>query len=100
MEDVQAHGFETHVLDMCSMLHVSSVYIYLLTNRMLVQAHYWTGYMALWLRWAGYSIELVNILPTFIDLLRALSSWLGTTLAGCLSLRGLWTFQAVSYGCT
>lgn len=50
--------------------------------------------MALWLRSTGYSIELVNILPTFIDLLRALSSWLGTTLAGCLSLRGLWTFQA------
>ncbi|KAG7102851.1 Pantothenate transporter liz1 like protein [Verticillium longisporum] len=61
---------------------------------MLCQAHYWTGYMALWLRHAGYSIELVNILPTFIDLLRALSSWLGTTLAGCLSLRGLWSFQA------
>ncbi|KAJ4015568.1 hypothetical protein NW766_005914 [Fusarium irregulare] len=60
----------------------------------LCQAHYWTGYMALWLRHAGYSIELVNILPTFIDLLRAISSWLGTTLAGCLSLRGLWTFQA------
>lgn len=50
--------------------------------------------MALWLRADNYSIELVNILPTFIDLLRALSSWLGTTLAGCLSLRGLWTFQA------
>ncbi|KAF5574518.1 pantothenate transporter liz1 [Fusarium pseudoanthophilum] len=60
----------------------------------LCQAHYWTGYMALWLRHTGYSIELVNILPTFIDLLRAISSWLGTTLAGCLSLRGLWTFQA------
>ncbi|CAG1994734.1 hypothetical protein SNK03_010332 [Fusarium graminearum] len=60
----------------------------------LCQAHYWTGYMALWLRSTGYSIELVNILPTFIDLLRAISSWLGTTLAGCLSLRGLWTFQA------
>lgn len=65
-------------------------------DSMLCQAHYWTGYMALWLRHAGYSIELVNILPTFIDLLRALSSWLGTTLAGCLSLRGLWSFQAVS----
>ncbi|KAK1716069.1 major facilitator superfamily transporter [Colletotrichum acutatum] len=60
----------------------------------LCQAHYWTGYMALWLKAAGYSVELVNILPTFIDLLRALSSWLGTTLAGCLSLRGLWSFQA------
>ena len=61
---------------------------------MLVQAHYWTGYMALWLKWAGYSVSLRNILPTFIDLIRALSSWLGTTLAGCLSLRGLFTFQA------
>jgi hypothetical protein len=50
--------------------------------------------MALWLRSTGHSIEMVNILPTFIDLIRALSSWLGTTLAGCLSLRGLWTFQA------
>ncbi|KAH7303994.1 major facilitator superfamily transporter [Stachybotrys elegans] len=61
---------------------------------LLCQAHYWTDYMALWLRSAGYSITLINILPTFIDLLRAISSWLGTTLAGCLSLRGLWTFQA------
>ncbi|KAH9884905.1 major facilitator superfamily domain-containing protein [Xylariomycetidae sp. FL2044] len=59
----------------------------------LIQASYWTGYMALWLKSSDYSTELVNILPTFIDLIRALSSWLGTTLAGCLSLRGLWTFQ-------
>lgn len=50
--------------------------------------------MALWLRADNYSIELVNILPTSIDLIRVLSSWLGTTLAGCLSLRSLWTFQA------
>jgi MFS transporter, ACS family, pantothenate transporter len=51
--------------------------------------------MALWLKAAGYSVEMTNVLPTFIDLLRALSSWLGTTLAGVLSLRGLWTFQYV-----
>lgn len=49
--------------------------------------------MQLWLDDASYSVELVNILPTFVDLIRALSSWLGTTLAGSLSLRGLWTFQ-------
>lgn len=49
--------------------------------------------MQLWLDDTNYSVELVNILPTFIDLIRALSSWLGTTLAGSLSLRGLWTFQ-------
>lgn len=50
--------------------------------------------MQLWLKSTGKSVELINILPTFIDLLKALSSWLGTTLAGCLSLRGIWTFQA------
>ncbi|KAF4120332.1 Pantothenate transporter [Geosmithia morbida] len=61
----------------------------------MIQAHYWTGYMALWLRSSGYTVTLVNILPTFIDLLRAICSWLGTTLAGSLSLRGLWTFQSV-----
>lgn len=87
------------MVDLCSLLHVRTEHIndsmkpLLINASFLVQAHYWTGYMALWLRHAGYSIELVNILPTFIDLLRALSSWLGTTLAGCLSLRGLWTFQ-------
>ena len=62
---------------------------------MLVQAHYWTGYMALYLKAAGYSGNLRVILPTFIDLIRALSSWLGTTLAGVLSVRSLFTFQAV-----
>ncbi|KAK7216067.1 hypothetical protein V2G26_004070 [Clonostachys chloroleuca] len=60
----------------------------------LCQSFYWTGYMQLWLKSTGKSVELINILPTFIDLLKALSSWLGTTLAGCLSLRGIWTFQA------
>ncbi|KEY73927.1 hypothetical protein S7711_07769 [Stachybotrys chartarum IBT 7711] len=59
----------------------------------LCQAAYWLNYMQLWLDDSGYSVELVNILPTFTDLIRALSSWLGTTLAGCLSLRGMWTFQ-------
>ncbi|KXJ87582.1 major facilitator superfamily transporter [Microdochium bolleyi] len=60
----------------------------------LCQAGYWTNYMQLWLkRSGGYSVQLINILPTFIDIIKALSSWLGTTLAGCLSLRGLWSFQ-------
>ncbi|KAH7014153.1 major facilitator superfamily transporter [Microdochium trichocladiopsis] len=59
----------------------------------LCQAAYWTGYMQLWLKRSGFSVQLVNILPTFIDIIRALSSWLGTTLAGCLSLRGIWSFQ-------
>ena len=64
-----------------------------LYDSFLIQGNYWTSYMSLWLESAGYSVEMRTILPTFIDLLRVLSSWIGTTLAGCLSLRGLWTFQ-------
>lgn len=102
VENVQLHITPTNVVDLRPVLHVSDMIsrIHVLPahrltqNSFLCQAHYWTGYMALWLRSSTYSIELVNILPTFIDLIRALSSWLGTTLAGCLSLRGLWTFQA------
>lgn len=61
----------------------------------MIQAHYWTGYMTLWLKAEHWPVTLINILPTFINLLQALSSWLGTTLAATVSLRGLWTFQAV-----
>lgn len=52
--------------------------------------------MTLWLKAEKWPVTLINILPTFINLLQALSSWLGTTLAATVSLRGLWTFQAVS----
>ena len=44
--------------------------------------------MSLWLKSENtktktkWSVELINILPTFINLLTALSSWIGTTLAG------------------
>ncbi|EJT76536.1 pantothenate transporter liz [Gaeumannomyces tritici R3-111a-1] len=67
----------------------------------LTLSNYWTTYMALWLKSARYPVEMVNVLPTFVDLIRAISSWLGTTLAGTLSLRGLWTFQfaAMFFAC-
>lgn len=60
----------------------------------LIQASYWTGYMALWLKAAKvtsaatgklvakYSVEEINVYPTFVNLIAALSSWIGTTLAG------------------
>ena len=118
MEDLQVHAESPNVVDLRPDLYVSHRHRETRDRRtdrldsLLCQAFYWvrnhvpssklkgtdsllqTGYMALWLRSTGHSIEMVNILPTFIDLIRALSSWLGTTLAGCLSLRGLWTFQA------
>jgi ACS family pantothenate transporter-like MFS transporter len=63
----------------------------------MIQSSYWLSYMSLWLKSdPKYSIQLVNILPTFINLISALSSWLGTTLAVTVSVRGLWTFYGVS----
>jgi hypothetical protein len=101
MENVQIYAQQAHVVDLCPMLH-ASITLYTRCSQLTVcsclcQAYYWTDYMALWLKSGGYSITLINILPTFIDLLRAISSWLGTTLAGCFSLRGIWTFQFVGF---
>lgn len=62
----------------------------------MIQAGYWTGYMTLWLKADGWSIELINILPTFINIVQACSSWLGTTLAGVVSIRIMFSFQSVS----
>jgi ACS family pantothenate transporter-like MFS transporter len=64
----------------------------------MIQADYWVGYMSLWLKARGdLSVELINILPTFVNLIQAFSSWLGTTLAASVSLRALWTFHGVSH---
>ncbi|OWZ73779.1 hypothetical protein AYX14_00729 [Cryptococcus neoformans] len=61
----------------------------------LVLASYWTGYMSLWLKAdTNYSVELINVLPTFVYIVSALSSWIGTTLAGAINIPSLWTLQA------
>lgn len=53
--------------------------------------------MSLWLKAEKkYSVELINILPTFINLVSAASSWLGTTLAGAVSVPGLFSFAQAS----
>ncbi|KAK4699614.1 MFS transporter, ACS family, pantothenate transporter, partial [Phenoliferia sp. Uapishka_3] len=60
----------------------------------MIQMSYWTGYMSLWLKAekklspitgklvAKYSVEQVNVYPTFVYIISAASSWIGTTLAG------------------
>lgn len=66
-------------------------------SRCMIQAHYWVGYMSLWLKARGdISVEMINVYPTFVNLIQALSSWLGTTLAATISIRYLWTLQYVS----
>ena len=63
----------------------------------MIQSDYWVGYMALWLKARGdLSVELVNVLPTFVNLIQAISSWLGTTLAASIGIRYLWTIHRVS----
>ena len=53
--------------------------------------------MSLWLKAKGdLTIEMVNVLPTFVNLVQALSSWLGTTLAATVSIYALWSFHSVS----
>lgn len=61
---------------------------------LMINSSYWSGYMTLWLkaattvdpasgvRVAKYSVEMINVYPTFVNLISALSSWIGTTLAG------------------
>ncbi|WVQ79401.1 hypothetical protein IAT38_001498 [Cryptococcus sp. DSM 104549] len=56
----------------------------------MIQSHYWTGYMQLWLKADHYTTVQVNIYPTFVNLIQAISSWLGTTLAASVSLGWLW----------
>lgn len=64
---------------------------------MMIQANYWVAYMALRLKAKGdLTVELVNVPPTFVNLIQALSSWLGTTLAATVSIYVLWSFQSVS----
>ncbi|RSH85676.1 hypothetical protein EHS25_003817 [Saitozyma podzolica] len=61
----------------------------------MIQASYWLSYMSLWLKAEGFSVTLVNILPTFMNLTQAFASWMGTTLAGVISIPLLWTGQFV-----
>jgi hypothetical protein len=67
--------------------------------RCMIQASYWLSYMSLWLKAEGFSVTLVNILPTFMNLTQAFASWMGTTLAGVISIPLLWTGQFVSHSC-
>ncbi|KAJ9110729.1 hypothetical protein QFC20_002770 [Naganishia adeliensis] len=64
----------------------------------LIQAHYWTGYMALWLKSepAKWSIPQIDTLPTMINLIQAFSSWFGTSLAGTLSI---WKMFSIPQAC-
>ncbi|ORY29542.1 major facilitator superfamily domain-containing protein [Naematelia encephala] len=60
----------------------------------MIQADYWVGYMSLWLKARGdLSVEMINVYPTFVNLIQAISSWLGTTLAATISIPILWTFH-------
>ncbi|KIY53255.1 MFS general substrate transporter [Fistulina hepatica ATCC 64428] len=64
----------------------------------MIQSSYWTGYMSLWLKSKSdkYSVPQINTLPTFINLISAVSSWIGTTLAGTIAIWKMWSFSMVS----
>lgn len=65
-------------------------------NRCMIQGSYWQGYMTLWLKSIGYDVVHTNILPTMVQLVQALSSWLGTTFAATIGIPILWAWGNVS----
>ena len=67
-----------------------------LASSCMINSSYWVSYMSLWLKAEKYPTTLVNIYPTFVNLVQALSSWLGTTLAVTIGVKYLWSFQYVS----
>ncbi|KAF2085148.1 MFS general substrate transporter [Saccharata proteae CBS 121410] len=57
------------------------IYVFIMCYIAMIIASYPTSYMNLWLKAEGYSVPQVNKLPTGVNGITVLSSWLGTTLA-------------------
>jgi hypothetical protein len=47
----------------------------------MIISYYPTSYMNLWLKAEGYPVQKVNELPTVVNAINIVASWLGTTLA-------------------
>lgn len=47
----------------------------------MIISYYPAGYMNLWLKAENYSVPQINKLPTALNAINIVSSWLGTTLA-------------------
>lgn len=61
----------------------------------MIISSYPSQYMNLWLKAEGYSVVKINQLPTVINAITILASWLGTTLA---SIYPSWVIYSIASG--
>lgn len=66
-----------------------------LCHSCMIISSYPSQYMNLWLKAEGYSVVKINQLPTVINAITILASWLGTTLA---SIYPSWVIYSIAAG--
>lgn len=57
------------------------IYVFVFCYICMIISSYPAGYMNLWLKSEGYSVQQINTLPTVTSAINIVASWLGTTLA-------------------
>ncbi|KAL0262485.1 hypothetical protein SLS55_001453 [Diplodia seriata] len=70
------------------------IYVFVFCYICMIISYYPAGYMNLWLKAEHYSVPQINKLPTALNAITIVSSWLGTTLAG--SVYPAWAVYSVA----
>ncbi|KAJ0423517.1 major facilitator superfamily domain-containing protein [Aspergillus carlsbadensis] len=73
------------------------IWVFLFCYACMILSSYPSGYMSLWLKDEGYSVTKVNQIPTVIQSITIVSSWLGTTLA---SIYPSWIIYTIISTCS
>ncbi|ORY69498.1 major facilitator superfamily domain-containing protein [Pseudomassariella vexata] len=71
------------------------IWVFVFCYCCMIISSYPSGYMNLWLKAEGYSVVKINQLPTVINAINIVASWLGTTLA---AIYPAWTIYTVQSG--
>ncbi|KAF2140988.1 uncharacterized protein K452DRAFT_299053 [Aplosporella prunicola CBS 121167] len=71
------------------------IYVFILCYIAMIIASYPAQYMNLWLKDEGFSVPQINKLPTAVNAITVVSSWLGTTLA---AIYPSWVLYSISMG--
>ncbi|KAL4875630.1 major facilitator superfamily domain-containing protein [Aspergillus karnatakaensis] len=73
------------------------IWVFLWCYACMILSSYPSGYMSLWLKAEGYSVTKINQIPTVIQSITIVSSWLGTTLA---SIYPSWIIYTIVSACS
>lgn len=71
-------------------------YINMFLHRCMISSSYPSAYMNLWLKAEGYSVTQVNHLPTVVNAITIVASWLGTTVA---AIYPTWIIYTIASAC-